>query len=257
MQLKGKNVILTGGHGGIGSLLAEKLKAQGAELTIIDRQDGADTFMADLSDPHSLAQTCETLAQGNTDILINLAGLMYFGHTQDQNSEHITAMMRVNLEAPIRLTQAVLPGMLKRGSGQIVNIGSVFGSLAFPHFSVYSATKAGLKSFSESIRREYTGQGITVTHIAPRAVKTPLNTGPIAELHARTKTINDTPDMVAQRIIQSITQNQKNTTIGFPENLFVRINAICPSIIDNALISKRDIANEILQSHKTSEREKR
>lgn len=250
MQLKGKHIVLTGGQGGIGSLLASSLKAHGATLTIIDRQDGADTLVADLSDINSLNQTCELLAQKPVDILINLAGLMYFGHTEDQDAEYLSAMMRVNLEAPIRLTQAVLPGMLKRGAGRIVNIGSVFGALAFPHFSVYSATKAGLKGFSEAIRREYVGKGVTVTYIAPRAVKTPLNNGPITELHARTKTINDPPEAVVERIVQAIVQNRKNVTIGFPESLFVRINAVCPSIIDNALISKRDIANEILQSQK-------
>ncbi len=247
MQLNGKHVVLTGGQGGIGSLLAARLKDQGARLTIIDRQEGEDTLVADLSDTESLNQTCERLAQDNVDVLINLAGLMYFGHTQDQNSDHISAMMRVNLEAPIRLSQAVIPSMLKRQSGQIVNIGSVFGALAFPHFSVYSATKAGLKGFSEAVRREYAGTGVGVTYIAPRAVKTPLNSGPIAELHAKTKTVNDPPEKVANMIIQAILKNRKNVTIGFPESLFVRINALCPAIIDNALVSKRDIANEILQ----------
>jgi len=251
MQLKGKHIVLTGGQGGIGSLLAVSLKAHGATLTIIDRQDGADTLVTDLSDMNSLNQACDILAQKPVDILINLAGLMYFGHTEDQDAGHLSAMIRVNLEAPIRLTQAVLPGMLKREVGQIVNIGSVFGALAFPHFSVYSATKAGLKGFSEAIRREYVGKGVTVTYIAPRAVKTPLNNEAIAELHARTKTINDPPEKVVERIVQAIVQNRKNVTIGFPESLFVRINAVCPSIIDNALISKRDIANEILQSQKS------
>jgi short-subunit dehydrogenase len=247
MQLNGKHVVLTGGHGGIGSLLAVRLKAQGAKLTIIDRQEGEDTFVADLSNAKSLNQTCEHLSQGNVDILINLAGLMYFGHMQDQSPDHLAVMMRVNLEAPIRLSQAVLPHMLKNGSGQIVNIGSVFGSLAFPHFSVYSATKAGLKGFSEAVRREYMGTGVGVTYIAPRAVKTPLNSGPIAELHTKTKTVNDPPEKVADMIVQAILQDRKNITIGFPENLFVRINALCPAIIDKALVSKRDIANEILQ----------
>ena len=247
MQLNGKHVVLTGGKGGIGSLLAAQLKAQGAKLTIIDRQEGEDTLVTDLSDTESLNQTCKHLAQSEVDILINLAGLMYFGHMQNQSPDHLAVMMRVNLEAPIRLSQAVLPGMLKRKSGQIVNIGSVFGSLAFPHFSVYSATKAGLKGFSEAIRREYTGTGIGVTYIAPRAVKTPLNSGPIVELHIKTKTVNDPPEKVADIIIQAILQDRKNVTIGFPESLFVRINALYPSIIDNALVSKRDIANEILQ----------
>lgn len=250
MQLKGKHVVLTGGHGGIGSLLATRLKERGAKLTIIDRQEGEGALVADLSNADSLNQVCDTLAKSEVDILINLAGIMYFGHTEEQDPDYLSTMIRVNLEAPIRLCQAVLPSMLKRGSGQVVNIGSVFGALAFPHFSAYSATKAGLKSFSEAIRREYAGKGITVTHIAPRAVKTPLNSGAIAELHSRTKTANDSPAKVATLITRAIVKEQKNIVIGFPESLFVRINALCPSIIDNALVSKRDIANEILQLQK-------
>lgn len=247
MQLKNKNIVLSGGQGGIGSLLARRLRDQGAKVVIIDRQVGADTLVADLSNPDSLNMVCAALSGRDVDILINLAGLMYFGHTQDHNPQHLAAMIRVNLEAPIRLTQAVLPKMLEKKSGQVVNIGSVFGSLAFPHFSVYSATKAGLKGFSESLRREYAGKGIAVTHVSPRAVKTALNSGPIAELHQRTKTINDAPEKVADIIVASIAADRKNVTIGFPESLFVRINALCPGMIDKALVSKRDIANEILE----------
>ncbi len=246
MQLKGKHVVLTGGKGGIGSILVSRLKDQGANVTIIDRQGGEDTLIADLSDNSSLDKICDHLSQIEVDVLINLAGLMYFGHMQDQDPDHLEAMMRVNILAPIRLAQAVLPDMLKRQSGQVVNVGSVFGSLPFPHFGVYSATKAGLKGFSDAIRREYTGRGIIVTHISPRAVKTPLNNGIIAELHARTKTVNDPPDKVADLMMRAIIQDKKNMTIGAMEGLFVKINAICPSLIDNALVSKRDIANEIL-----------
>jgi len=248
MRLKGKQVVLTGGQGGIGRCLAQKLSDQGAHLTIIDQQEKPGTIVADLANKESVDQLCTDLANREIDILINLAGLMYFGHTPRHPPEHLAAMIQVNLETPIRLTQTVLPGMLKRKSGRIVNIGSVFGALAFPHFSVYSATKAGLRGFSEALRREYTGKGITVTYIAPRAVKTSMNQGAIAKLHARTQTTSDPPEQVAHTIAEAICDDRKNLTIGFPESLFVRINALAPSIIDNALIGKRDIANTILEA---------
>ena len=250
MRLKGKTILLTGGQGGIGKALAHRLKDQGANLIIIDRHAEPGTVVCDLADKGSVEKLCLDLAGQPIDILINLAGLMYFGHTPDQPPEQLSAMMQVNLQTPIRLTQAVLPGMLKRGKGQIVNIGSVFGALAFPHFAVYSATKAGMKGFSEALRREYAGKAITVTYVAPRAVKTALNSGPIATLHARTKTINDPPDKVADLIVRAIAQERKNMTIGFPESLFVRINAVMPSLIDSALTGKRDIANEILKEQR-------
>ncbi|MCB1539173.1 MAG: SDR family NAD(P)-dependent oxidoreductase [Rhodospirillales bacterium] len=246
MQLKGKNVVLTGGQGGIGRVLAQKLTEAEASVTVVDRGEGPSTRVCDLSNGAAVEELCAELKDGKTDILINLAGLMYFGHTQDQPAGNLEAMLRVNLQTPIRLAQAVLPGMLARGRGQIVNIGSVFGSIPFPHFTTYSATKAGMKAFSEALRREYAGRGITVTHIAPRAVKTGLNGGAIATLHARTKTVNDSPEKVATIVLEAIQSDRKCLTIGFPEKLFARINAIAPAVIDKALVSQRDIANSVL-----------
>ena len=155
-------------------------------------------------------------------------------------------MYQVNLIAPVLLTQAVLPAMRKRRSGQIVNIGSIFGSIPFAHFVTYSSTKAGIKAFSEAIRREVTDTGITVTHIAPRTVKTPLNNDKILKLAARTKLAMDTPELVSARIIDAIEKDAKDVYIDFPESLFVRVNALLPRIVDGALVKNDRIAREIL-----------
>ena len=250
MQLKDKTVVLTGGQGGIGRALALSLYRAGARVIIIDRQPGANTWQTDLTDGKSLTELCGKLAKTPVDILINLAGLMYFGHLHDQPATQLASMMQVNLEVPIRLSQAVIPGMLHRGCGQIVNVGSVFGAIAFPHFAAYSATKAGLKGFSEALRREYAGKGITVTHVAPRAVKTPLNSGIIAELHTRTGVVNDSPEKVSGIIFEAIEKEHRNVTIGFPEAIFTRLNALLPGLIDQALTGKRDIADQLLNEQK-------
>lgn len=248
MPLKDKKIILTGGCGGIGQELSRKLKKAGARVLIVDREAGDGILQADLSDYEELGDLCDRLSGETPDILINLAGLMYFGHLEDQSPAHLSAMMRVNLEAPIRLSQAVLPGMKKRGAGQIVNIGSVFGMIPFPHFASYSATKAGMKSFSDALRREIAGKGISVTHIAPRAVRTPLNSGLIAELHKRTNVTNDDPAKVAAIIFGAIEKRKKNVTIGFPESFFTKLNALCPALVDNGLTGKRDIAEALLRA---------
>lgn len=252
MRLDGKTVVLTGGRGGIGAALADRLAMNGARLIIVDREPDPDGIQTDLSDPSAVDRLCARLAREPVDILINLAGLMYFGHLTDQPAAQLGAMLRVNLEAPIRLTQAVLPGMLARGRGQIVNVGSVFGALPFPHFSTYSASKAGLKGFSEALRREYAGKGITVNHIAPRAVATALNSGLIPELHRRTGVVCDTPDKVADILFASIRDDRKSVTIGFPEKLFVLLNAVFPALIDRGLNSKRDIADQLLDTQHTT-----
>lgn len=250
MQLKGKQVVLTGGNGGIGTHLAGLLKQAGADVLIVDRNadHGHHTYICNLAESTPLDTLCRQLSSQPIDILINLAGMMYFGHLQEQKVEQLQTMLRVNLEVPILLSQAVIPGMLERGSGQIVNIGSVFGALPFPHFTTYSATKAGLKGFSEALRREYSGKGIDVTYIAPRAVQTPLNNGAIQTLHQRTHVTNDSPEKVAQIIARAILQKRKRVTIGQPEGIFSALNAIFPALIDRALIGKRDIADEVLSN---------
>jgi len=250
MQLEGKTIVLTGGQGGIGQVLAALLRRAQARVIIIDRQPGIDTWPTDLGDEKALMALCAKLVGEPVDILINLAGLMYFGHLHDQPAGQLSTMMQVNLEVPMRLSQAVIPGMLRRRRGQIVNIGSVFGAIAFPHFAAYSATKAGLKGFSEALRREYAGKGIAVTHIAPRAVKTALNGGLIADLHSRTGVVNDSPEKVAAVIFKAIEDERKNITIGLPETIFTHLNALLPNLIDKALTDKRDIADQLLDEQK-------
>ena len=249
--LEDKNIIVTGGNGGIGQLLVNFLIAQGANVTVIARDINSHipTLCCDLTDDESIEQLCQLLTQKPVEILVNLAGLMYFGHFTEQKTQQLQDMLSVNLMAPMRLTQAVLPQMLKRGSGQIVNVGSVFGSLAFPHFVTYLTTKAGLKGFSEALRREYTGKGISVTHISPRAVKTAMNGGLIETLHQQTKTHADRAEHVASVIGDAILHKRKNVSIGQPESFFMKLNAVLPGVVDNALVSKRDIAEAILAAH--------
>ena len=250
MPLKGKHVVITGGNGGIGNALSNILREQGARVSIIDRIAGSNTRVTNLADADELDALCETLKTHRIDILINLAGLMYFGHFPEQNIAHLSTMLIVNLEVPMRLAQAVIPGMLQRGEGHIVNIGSVFGALPFPHFTTYSTTKAGLQGFSEALRREYAGKGISVTHVSPRAVNTPLNNEAVAELHQRTSVTNDTPEVVARIIAQAILRKRKRVTIGQPDRFFAWLNGLFPSLIDRALISKRNIADEVIDSYK-------
>ena len=248
MKLQNKTVVITGGSGGIGSHITGLVIKAGGTAVIIDRVAPAfgEFIQGDLSSLHGISAVADALRQRKPDVLINLAGIQYFGFLEKQSPEHIAMMMAINLVAPILLCQAVLPGMKKRGSGQIVNIGSVFGSIPFAHFVTYSSTKAGLKAFSQSLRRELTGSGIVVTHISPRAVKTALNDAKIMKLAEHTNMTMDAPEMVARRIVQAIEADAKDVVIGAPESVFTRINALLPSMIDKALAKNDLIAREIL-----------
>lgn len=250
MKLQGKTVVVTGGSGGIGSEIVRRVTSAGGRCIVLDRVKNdalpAEFIAGDLSSMESALAAGQAIAAVNPDILINLAGIQYFGIFEAQAPEALARMYAVNLVAPVLLAQAVLPGMKQRKSGQIVNIGSVFGSIGFAHFVTYSSAKAGLKGFSESLRRELAGSGIGVTHISPRAVKTALNDARILKLAERTRMNMDAPEKVAARIIQAIENDAKDVYIGFPECAFVRINALLPRAVDGALAKNDRIAASLL-----------
>lgn len=239
MQLEGKQIAVTGGAGGIGSLLCQILMAKGADITVVDRCDSipfaARFLQGDLSTAGGVQQIAGYLGSQHVDILVNLAGIQYFGPCELESAEHTSLVYAVNLVAPVLLTQAVLPQMKQRGHGQIVNIGSTFGSISFAHFATYSSSKAGVRSFSEALRREVRPHGVDVTYIAPRAVKTAINNEMVMKLAKEIKMNMDEPEQVALQIANAIIHRKKDVYLGFPEKMFVRINAVLPRLVDKAL----------------------
>jgi len=250
MPLNGKHIVITGGAGGIGSQLSAALALEGAHITVIDRVErlpfAGEYIRGDLSTMQGIEAVALELAARPVDVLINLAGLQYFGEVEKQPIANTALTYMVNLMAPVILSQAVLPGMKARKSGHIVNIGSIFGSINFAYFATYSSSKAGLKGFSEALRREVAADGVKVTYIAPRAVKTPLNSGLVMQLAERTKMNMDPPELVVDRIAGAVIDQEKDVYIGFPESLFVRINAIFPRLVDKALAKNDAIARTLL-----------
>ena len=237
-SLERQRVAVTGAAGGIGSLVAAKLRLAGAIVTGVDRVDCPGchaTIKADLGTENGLSALAAMLALAECDILVNLAGVQYFGPLAEQTPAALWSGYVVNLIAPAMLVRAVLPGMLERGEGRIVNIGSVFGAIPFAHFASYSSAKAGLKGLSDALRREVAGTGVEVTHIAPRAVRTALASAKVMEFAAATGMHMDAPEAVATRIVAAISSGSPNVVIGFPERLFVHINALAPRLVDRAL----------------------
>jgi short-subunit dehydrogenase len=240
MRLKGKRVVMTGGAGGIGSLVSKGLIAAGVDLHVVDRADrlpfDAGYLKGELSTAEGIADVGASIAAVEPDVLINLAGIQYFGPFESETDDHVLLNYMVNLVAPVMLTKAVLPAMRKRGSGHIVNIGSVFGSISFAHFVTYSSAKAGLRAFSEALRREVEGSRIAVTYIAPRAVRTGLSNGTVMQYAKLTSMNMDKPEYTARQIVKAIRARKKDVYIGFPESLFVRVNALMPRMVDAALV---------------------
>ena len=255
MRLNGKRIILTGAAGGIGSILARLLTERAAHCALIDTDAGALNELCralpnTLAVPADLSGTigCHEAAQqainalGGVDVLINLAGLMSFCIYEDEEISRVERLIHVNLVAPMALSRAVLPAMLQQDEGQIVNIGSMFGSIGFAYFAAYSASKFGLRGFSQALRRELADTNVSVTYVSPRAVKTPINTSAIMEMGAATKMEMDNPDVTAGKILQAIEKGRKEAYLGFPESVFARLNGIWPSLIDTGTRAQNRIA---------------
>lgn len=241
MPFEDSKIVLTGGAGGIGALVARELRGLGADVLVVDRlepPEGERYLQGDLSTMSGISAVAYALRHQAPHMLINLAGAQYFGPAEDQPGAQVHTGYMVNLLAPVLLTQAVLPVMKQRASGQIVNIGSIFGSINYPHFATYSSAKAGLRGFSEALRRELHGSGIDVTYIAPRAVRTGLNNSLVMRFAELAKMHMDEPEAVARRIVRAIRERRTDVFIGARERFFVRVNALLPRLVDSVLSSQ-------------------
>jgi len=258
MELNDRRILLTGASGGIGRATALALAGQGARLALLGRDRGkleeicreagaqggsAVPIVADLAREQDFAPLALEAREklGGLDLLINNAGTLDFTLFANQDPAAIERIFRLNTLAPLQLTRAVIPMLLAQGSGRVVNIGSIFGSVGFACFTAYSASKFALRGFSEALRRELEGSGVGVTYVAPRYTDTPINHGPVSRMAEATKMSADAPETVAARIVQAIRQDVDECYIGGPESLLVRANALSPRLADKALF-KQNIA---------------
>jgi short-subunit dehydrogenase len=257
MKLKNKKIVITGGAGGLGSELALKLAKNNNELVLIGRNqteldelarriavNGGKAYVIakDLLAPDIGEQLEKQIIEqlGYVDILINAAGMMSFKAFVEEDATMAQNIMQLNSIVPMLLTRQFLPAMIARGEGKVVNVGSTFGSIAFACFASYSASKFALRGFSEALRRELKGTGVSVSYIAPRAIKTPFNSAAVYKMAEVVGMNMDEPEWVAEKIIKSIIKDDKDVYLGFPEKLFVRINAILPRLVDKALTKQNN-----------------
>ncbi|HEY8682163.1 MAG TPA: SDR family oxidoreductase [Rhodanobacter sp.] len=252
MNLRRKRILLTGAAGGIGRALCQELAFRGARLCLVGRTDasiaslrhlveekGLDAMVVQADITHARDRRCAIqrmqLSYAGLDVLINLAGLMDFQLFSASDPGMIQQMLQINLQAPMQLTREVLPAMLAQGSGRIVNIGSMFGSIGYPGFATYSATKFAIRGFSQALRRELTGSGIGVTYVSPRGVRTAFNPRAVHAMAAEGMMHMDEPAWVATRIADAIEKEKDEAYLGFPESFFARLNSLWPRLVDHSL----------------------
>ena len=200
MRLTGTVALVTGGSSGIGAATARALAAEGARLLIAGRdpvrlqaiagQTGGIALAGDLAAPDGPADLAAAAqraaaalppapgagdgAAAGVDILVNNAGLGWAGPIGDISAEKVTELVAVNLTAPMQLTRLLLPGMVDRGLGRVVFVSSIAAATGVRGEAVYSATKAGLVSFAESLAYELDGHDVRVSVIVPGVIDTPF-----------------------------------------------------------------------------------
>ena len=188
MQVRGAVALVTGASSGIGRESAIQLAAGGARVLLHGRdagrlsaaaaQVGGVALAADLAEPGAAERLAEAAvaAAGRVDILVNNAGIGWAGPLTDLASADLTRLVTVNLTAPMALTRALLPQLLgseDKAAGYIGFVSSIAGRVGVAGESVYSATKAGLDIFAESLRLELAGTRVRVGVLVPGAVRTP------------------------------------------------------------------------------------
>jgi len=256
-----KTIVLTGANGGIGSEIAKLLSKAGATLVLVgldetglqqlNQQLGGrhHTIQADISiseGRRSIVTFCQHLKEG-VDIVINNAGVGQFSLFEDMDENQISSIIYINLSSTILLTQSLLPLLLTRPRAQIINIGSILGSIGFPGSSVYCASKFGIRGFTEALRRELMDTKISIRYFAPRATSTTINTDKVVAMNNELGTKMDSAQQVATELVEFLKGNKSSQYLGRPEKLFVIINSVLPWIIDKSLAKKLPIIKRYLQ----------
>jgi len=251
--------VLTGAGGGIGSAIARRLAPQADALVLVGRQPAplaalraelgshVQVVCGDLTAPSTLT-AIEQAAQaaGGINLLINNAGISQFHSFATQSPDAIRAMLDTNLLAPMLLTRQLLPLLHQAPSAQVVNIGSVFGMLGYPGFAAYGASKAGLKGFSQALRRELSDTSIEVRHFAPRATRTAINSSAVNAMNNALGTAEDSPETVAAAFAEFLTGTAWQSTMGRKESFFVMVNRLLPSLPDDAIRKQLSVIRQYL-----------
>ncbi len=182
------HVAITGASAGIGEAFVREFARHGARVTLVARSEDkmraiaddldTDTFVAaqDLARPDTC---CEWVAPaidalGPIDVLVNNAGMQIIGPTHEVNVDRGEKLLKLNVFAPMRLTRAVLPGMLDRGKGTIVDIASMASLAPTPGMYYYNASKGALAAASEALRGELRGSGVHVVTVYPGIIMTDM-----------------------------------------------------------------------------------
>lgn len=229
MQLNGKTAIVTGGTDGIGREIAVAMRSRGAQVIVVGRNPdrleasraaGFETIAADLSTIGGCDAVVAAIADRPIDILVNNAGMgSNFDINQPIDMGVVDQAIFLNLNAPIRLIEALLPGMRARPAAMIVNVTSGLAIAPAAKSPVYCATKAGLKSFTQALRAQLAGSSVHVLEALPPVVETRMTA---ENLHKKMPAAE-----CARQIIVAMEQNRAEANVGMT-SLLATVHNLAP-----------------------------
>ncbi|RZI61015.1 MAG: SDR family oxidoreductase [Rubrivivax sp.] len=244
-------ILLTGASGGIGRAAAAAFTAAGARVLLAARnaeplaalasqlrarQGGEDVpwLMCDLREQRDIEHLARQAAEWRCNVVVHAAGAPAFGALAQQDAAGIAAVIQTNLLAPIQLTRALLPHLRRQPRAQVICVGSVLGAIGLPGYSVYSASKFGLRGFAQALRRELAETSVQVQYLGPRSTRTAFNGADVQAYNAATRTASDPPAVVAAALLRMLEDGSAERFLGFPEKLGVRINGALPTALDGS-----------------------
>ena len=247
VQLNGANALVTGAAGGLGRYISRALAAQGANLALSDLPgDGLEARRAEVAafgttveavgaDLTKQKQRRELIpraeeALGPIDVLVNNAGVEFVGPFADAPLSQVDQITKVNFLTPIELSRIVLPGMLERRRGHIVNIASLAGKSTLAFFHTYNATKYGVVGFSHSLRHELTDEPVSVSVICPGFIEREGMYGRVeSEVDGDNPLGSSPPEKVGQAVVRAINDDRAEIIISArPVRPLIALSAAFP-----------------------------
>lgn len=259
----GKTVVITGASRGLGLKLAEQFALAGAKVVLAARdanelERAKELLLANNSSLHAenlfllpcdLMQPsdCKRLVEeashhfGQVDVLINNAGLIHVGPIEQQPLEAYREAMEIDYFATVQTVQAVLPQMIGRRNGRIVNISSIGGKIPVPHLAPYVGSKFAAVGFSETLHAEVRGKGVQVTTVCPGLMRTGSYPNALVvgnrekeyrwfSLSASIPGIAHSAECAARKIFEATCEGRPEITVGWDAYLAARVHGLAPEL---------------------------